>query len=68
MNMNQNDPPTLEELLATQKKVMQDITEAEKLFASESAAESAAELRTMRSGLKQLGEKIEELRARNGNR
>lgn len=56
--MNLNNPPTLEELLETHQKVSQDIIEAEKLFGSE-----GEELLTMRTALKHIEEKIEELRA-----
>lgn len=61
--MQISEPPTLDELVEGRQKLIEDIEKAEKLFGPE-----AVEIRTVRSGLKLIDEKIAELRARNGNR
>ena len=57
--MKSGDPPTLEELEETRRKLIEQIKEAEKMVG---AAESV-EVRTIKSGLKLIEEQIEALRA-----
>jgi hypothetical protein len=59
------NPPTLEELEKTRQKLIMDIKAVKKQFGAD--AESP-ELSTVKAGLKLIEEKMDELRARNGDR
>lgn len=60
--MSINNPPDMEELEATRQKLIKDIREAEALFTEPG---DRCTLNTVKSGLKLIEEKIDELRARN---
>lgn len=63
--MNLPNPPTLEELEKTRQKLIMDIKAVEKQLGADV---ESPELSTVKAGLKLIEEKMDELRARNGDR
>jgi hypothetical protein len=60
--MTSNVPTEMEELEATRQKLLKDIKEAEKLFATD--PRDVCTMNTVKSGLKYIEEMIEDLRTR----